>query len=222
MDYQVETLPGGTQVYNNANHRFGTDSLLLAAFCETKPSWRACDLGTGCGILLLSLIDKGLTGDAVGIEIQPEGASLLAEAAKNNGLANVEALCQDFRQYRSSRRFDLVVSNPPYFTAGQHAANPARATARHQLTCTLQDLCMAAARLLKQGGRFCLCYPAEQLSPLFQALCDNKLEPKRIQFVRKSPLHSPWLVLVDARQSGGHGLTILPDILLPSGQPVTY
>ncbi len=222
MEYQVETLPHGTQVYCNKNHRFGTDSLLLANFCEVKPAWRACDLGTGCGILLLSLIDKGLAGDAVGIELQPDGAALLAEAAKSNGLANVQALCQDFTQYRSSRRFDIVVSNPPYFTQGQPAANTARATARHQLACTLQDLCKAAARLLKQGGRFCLCYPAGQLAPLLKTLCENKLEPKRIQFVRKTPAETPWLVLVDARQSGGQGVTILPDILLPSGQPVQY
>lgn len=222
MEYQVETLPGGTQVYCNANHRIGTDSLLLSSFCQIKPNWRCCDLGSGNGFLLLSLVDKGLTGPAYGIEIQADGFALLELAAKHQNLRQVQPLCQDFRLYRSSHRFDLVVSNPPYFTQGQPSPNKARATARHQLGSTLPEVCQAAARLLKQGGRFYLCYPALQLSPLFAALCSSKLEPKRVQFVRKTPQHSPWLVLVEARQSGGQGLTLLPDILLPPGQPLQY
>lgn len=218
----METLPNGTKVYISKNHRFGSDSLLLSSFAPVRPGWRVCDLGSGCGILLLSLIDRGLAGPAVGIELQPEGQQLLAMAAQQNKLDTLESLCMDLREYRSSDLFDLVLSNPPYFNQGQAAQNPARAAARHQLTCTIDDVCLAAFRLLKQGGRFCLCYPAGNLSPLFTALCNHQLEPKRLQFVRKTAGHSPWLVLVEARRSGGHGLEILPDILLTASQPLQY
>ena len=76
--------------------------------------------------------------------------------------------------------------------------------------------------LLKDRGRFCLCYPPARLAQLFAALSANRLAPKRLRLVRKTPETPPWLVLVDARKNGGAGLQILPDRILPPGAPVQY
>ena len=218
----LESLPGGTQIYTDKNHRIGTDSLLLLDFCTAWRNWSVCDLGTGGGILLLGLIDKGLRGKAVGIDIDSAAISLLRESASLNEFLNLQSIQEDWRKYRPARPFDLVVSNPPYFTSGPLPPNPQRASARHQLIGNIEDVCACASRILKDGGRFCLCYPAASLASLFFALHSHNLEPKQLQFVRKSPENEPHLALVDARKAGGSGLAVLPDRILPPGQSVHY
>ncbi|MFV0413578.1 MAG: tRNA1(Val) (adenine(37)-N6)-methyltransferase [Oscillospiraceae bacterium] len=222
MQHTVETLPNGTRVWVNARHRFGSDSLLLAGFCNPRRNAAVCDLGTGCGIILLSLLDKGLAGPAVGVEIDPEGAELLAGAAEENGFANLQSVAGSLCNYCPARLFDLVTANPPYYTGGLVSPNPRRAAARHQISATLGDFCAAAQRLLKDGGKFCICYPAGQLAGLFTTLQSHRLEPKRLQLTRKDAESPPWLALVEARKAGGPGLAILSDRLLPPGQPIQY
>lgn len=218
--HQTETLPGGTRVWVNHTHKIGTDALLLAEFCTFLPSFSLCDLGSGCGIVLLALLDKGLAGPATGVELSADGAALLQGAAKENNMPQVQSLGQDLRSYRPKVLFDMVVANPPYFSQGQPAQNPQRAVARHQLSASLNDFCACARRILKDGGRFCLCYPASRLASLYGALAANGFAPKRMQLVRKRENVSPWLVLLDARKAGGEGLTILPDRILAA--PVHY
>lgn len=225
-----ETLPGGTAVFTGPGHRIGTDALLLADFTAPGDSRKttpradisACDLGAGCGILILSLLDRGLAGRAVGLEIDPTGAALLEEAARENGFSRLEAIHTDFRSWRTSRPFDIVVANPPYFRAGPLPPDPVRAGARHEQHGTLPELCAAARRLLKDRGRFCLCYPPARLADLFCALREEGLEPKRLQLVRKAPGAAPWLALVEARKAGGVELAVLPERILPPGQPIAY
>lgn len=219
---QIETLPGGTRVFTAPPHGLATDALLLADFTRFHRAHRVADFGSGCGILLLALYDAGLRGPAVGIEQDPAGAQLLQAAIEANEAHTLSALCADVRLWRSERPLDLIISNPPYFDTGQRAADPRRAAARHEDTLTLDELCAAAARSLKQGGRLSLCWPARRLGTLMATLSAYELAPKRLQLVRKTAETPPWLCLMEARRGGGEGLSILPDRLLPPGGPVQY
>lgn len=219
--HRPEILPGGTIVWTDSVHRIGTDSLLLADFCEAHRGWSACDLGSGCGVLILSLWDKGVRGALAGVELDATAAELLAGGAHASG-AEISSYHGDLRHYRPNRLCDLVVANPPYFTTGLLPPVEQRANARHQLTSSIHDFCHTAARIIKTRGRFCVCYPASQLAELMQALQANRLQPKRMRLARKSPNAAPWLVLMDARKDGGCGLHIMPDLILPPGQAVQY
>ncbi len=220
MPLKTETLPNGTAVYTDEAHRIGTDSLLLARFCGAKPHFSVCDLGCGGGILLLSLLDAGCHGHLVGVDKDSDAIRLLQQAKTHNRAENMEAVCASFTGYRTTHRFDMAIANPPYFTEGARAASTQRAAARHWEGEGLAGLCEAAARLLKDGGRFCLCYPAGQISPLFAALTAAHLVPKRLRLVRHAPQKAAWLALVDARKRAGEGLIIEPDILMET--PVCY
>lgn len=222
MDHQVEYLPKKTKVWINKQHRFGTDALLLSSFATVKTNGSVCDLGTGCGIILLSLIDRGFAGKAVGIELDTDACALLQGAAEENQLTNVTAIQQDLTLFRSQHHFDSVISNPPYFRGGPISSEKTRAVARHEINCTLNDVCCTTSKILKFGGYFSICYPASSLSFLFSCLHANRLEPKRMQFIRKSFECEPWLVLVEARLGGRTGLTIMPDHIISAGKPITY
>lgn len=210
---KTEALGGGVLLRTDAAHPVTTDALLLAAFCPLRPAWRVCDLGCGGGVLLLNLAARGHTGPAVGVDKDAAGLALLRAAAKDGGLANIEAAEADWSAYKTPFPFDLVVCNPPYFTTGPAAANAARAGARHAPAEALEGACRAAARILKDGGRLCLCWPAPGLAGLFAALAAAGLAPKRLRLARKTPAAAPWLALAEARKGGGEGLKILPDLI---------
>ena len=82
--------------------------------------------------------------------------------------------------------FDVVTSNPPYMNEGGGLVNPfaAKAIARHEILCSLEDVVAAAARLLRPLGRFYMIHRPHRLTDIMVLLRQYKLEPKRIRFVQ--------------------------------------
>ena len=80
MEHSTEILYNKTEVYCSAVHRFGSDALLLARFCEPRRSQKAADLCSGCGIVSLEWHDRGHRGPCAAVELQPEASALLQEA----------------------------------------------------------------------------------------------------------------------------------------------
>ncbi len=203
-----------------------TDSMVLADFAALKPGQRVCDLGCGCGALGLLLLAREESLDITGIELQPQAAQLARENAARNGLSQFHVLCGDLREYRAllpANGFDVVISNPPYYPAGQGARckSEALAIARSELFCPLPELLACAAWCLRFGGRFFLVHKPERLTDLLAGLRACRLEPKRLQFVRHHPAADVSLVLIEARAGAKAGLSLLPDLTLfdASGQP---
>lgn len=121
------------------------------------------------------------------------------------------AICAGSGSSFRAGRFDLVVSNPPYFPAGSGESG---GSARMELCCTLTQVCAAAAFLLKNGGRFALVHRPERLAGLMEALGQSGLEPKRLQMVQHDRDKPPAAVLVEAVRQGRPGLSVLPTLIL--------
>lgn len=205
---KVDYLVHGTHLYTDKYHKLGTDSLLLAKFCQINPMERVCDLGTGCGVLLLSLYDNGLKVESVGIDIDETAIFLLNQSIQANNIVNMQGIHQDFNQYKPKQQFDTVICNPPYFSQGEKSPVKERAQARHEYTTTISQVCSTAARLLKDKGNFFICWRAERIVDLFCALRQSCLEPKEIQMVCSKKENRPYLALVKAKKYGGSGLII--------------
>ena len=227
---QREVLCGGTAVYVNATHRVNTDAMLLSHFCRIRRADRACDLGSGCGIIPLRWHDAGHRGPALAVELQPDAVALLEKSLAEAGPAgecpgqHITALCADLRTLTrrdvpGAGRYDLVCCNPPYFTGGAVSPRPGRAGARHQLTCTTADVARAAALLLKDGGRLCLCGRPATLAQTMADCVNAGLQPKRLRLVRHRPdaACAPSLFLLECRKAGGVGLIIGPELLMEDG-----
>jgi len=86
--------------------------------------------------------------------------------------------------------------------------------ARHETLCTLDEVCACAARLLRFGGRFCLCQLPERLVDVLGAMRANKIEPKRVRFVQQRADSAPWLFLVEGKRGAKPFLTIDPPLIL--------
>ena len=212
-----QRLAGGTPVYINEVHRFGTDAMLLSDFCNIHRLWTACDLGSGCGIIPLRWHDMGHRGPCWAIELDEAGTALLRRAAAQAGATQIHPLTADLRRLPDGLpygRFDLVSCNPPYFTGGKVSKNPARGAARHELHCTVLDVCRTAASLLRDGGRLCLCNQPRRLADCIAGMRESGIEPKRLRFVRQHQDSLPWLFLLDGRRAGRPGLSLLPDLVI--------
>lgn len=185
----------------------GGDTLALAAFATLRPHWKVCDLGTGSGALLLLLAGREPALSLTGVELDPLSAQTAQDNLDRNALPGQILQCDLRRTSLSAGSFDLVISNPPYFRLGSGTSG---GSARSEECCTLDQLCTAAARLVRNGGRFALCHRPERLVDLLASLRAHGLEPKRLKLLAHTPASPPSAVLVEAVRQGRPGLDILP------------
>lgn len=199
--------------------RLGTDSVLAADFLTLPKNARVVDLGAGAGTIGLLLCANDDSCHVTGVELQSRAAQMAQTNIDANALQDrMEILQGDLREIRQllpANRFDCVISNPPYFPvgSGKTSADEALAIARTELCCKIDDVCAAAAWLLRYGGSFTIVHRPERLCDLICSMRAHRIEPKRIRFVRHMA-HSPvCLVLLEGRSGAKSGLQYLPDLI---------
>ncbi|MBO4872692.1 MAG: tRNA1(Val) (adenine(37)-N6)-methyltransferase [Lachnospiraceae bacterium] len=207
-------------IQNTKTFCFGIDAVLLADFARISPKDTVLDLGCGNGILPLLLAARGKGSRFTGIEIQEQQAELARRNAALNGLQDrFEVLSADLRQLSAQLKaasFDAVISNPPYMKKNSGLLNPesAKAIARHEICCELEDILREASRVLKTGGSLFLVYRCWRMAELLAGLPACGLAAKRLRPVYSSPESEGELVLLEARKGGAEGLTVLPPLIL--------
>lgn len=196
--YQLEQRPGVFPL--------GSDTLALGRFSTVRKGWRVCDLGTGSGVLLLLLAAREPQLELFGLDQDPAAAALAQDNLRHNDLEG-EIWTGSWSQTPfPPGSFDLVVSNPPYYAPGSGKdGGPARMEREE-----LDALCRAAARLLRNGGRFALSFPTQRLADLFETMRRWDLEPKRLKLLSHTPTKPPYALLVEGVRQGKPGLQVLP------------
>jgi tRNA1(Val) A37 N6-methylase TrmN6 len=182
---------GHLKVYQHKNgYRFAIDAFILANFIHLKKKETVLELGTSCGIISLILAYKfPQVKKILGIEIQSNLVSLAKKNVTLNQRENlIEILQTDIKNLTKnfpSASFDVVVSNPPYYSLKEGRLNPdtEKAIARHEIKGSLLDVVKIGQYMLKQKGRFYFIYPAFRCEHLFVTLRNYNLEPKRLRFV---------------------------------------
>ena len=215
-------------IQNPSAFCFGMDAVLLSDFAQIRPHDRVADLGTGTGILPLLLAGRemrGTTFDA--FEIQPDMADMARRSIALNGLEDrIRIHCMDAAEAPKALGHavkSLVVANPPYGSQGSTLLNPdeSKRLARHEQGDTLQLFCRAAALLLKNGGRFCVVFPAPRMLELMDAMRAVRIEPKRLRLVYPKAGKAPNLVLLEGMKDARPTLHMLPPLIVygEDGQP---
>ena len=198
--------------------RAGTDALLLADFAKDAHGTYGADLGCGSGILLLLLLLGDESRRMTGVDIRESAAASARENLRAFALEERgEAVCADYRSAPfESESLDFIVSNPPYFPAGHGAVSPdaARAAARGETQCSMEEICAASAFLCRTGGSVNFVHKPERLSELFCCMTAHGIEPKRLRLVCHREGAAPNLVLIEGRRGGKPGLKIEPTLIL--------
>ncbi len=190
------------------------DAVLLSGYACVKEGERVLDLGTGTGIIPILLAGKTRGRHFTGLEIQHTSAEMALRSVAYNHLedriAIVEGDIREADKYFAPASFDVVTSNPPYMTGRHGLVNPdeAKAIARHEICCTLEELIAQAARLLRVGGRFYLVHRPFRLAEIISKLVEYKLEPKRMKLVYPFVDKEPNMVLIEALRGGKPRITV--------------
>ena len=148
--------------HHRSTMKVGTDAILLGRWVEVMPTDVVLDIGTGCGLLPLMLAQKGISHvDAVDIDkASIEEATINFAASQWRG--QLQAYCVNIVDYKTDIRYDLIVSNPPFFNRFSQCDSDRKSRARHSdATLSYETLCNVAVRLLQPEGRFALVLPVD-------------------------------------------------------------
>jgi tRNA1Val (adenine37-N6)-methyltransferase len=142
--------------------KVGTDGILLAAWAKVEEVQRILDIGTGTGLIALMLAQRQAQAKVVGIEIDQAAAKQAQTNAVESPFASrveiIQGSIQDYT-HTAAEPFDLIISNPPFFSGGVLSENAGRAEVRHTVKLSHHDLLRSVQVLLNPAGRFCLILP---------------------------------------------------------------
>lgn len=146
--------------------KVGTDGVLVGAWCEMTGDAmprNLLDIGTGSGLIALMAAQRFPETNVTGIEITPDACvdarTNIVNSPWSDRITLVEGDIMDFAP-TWERRWDLIVSNPPFFSETLHAPDASRATARHGETFDVKQLISLAPHLLTPNGSLCFIAPA--------------------------------------------------------------
>ena len=118
--------------------RVGTDGVLLGVLATVENAGHILEVGTGTGLISLMLSQRNRNAAILAIDFSKDAAQLASENFKNSPFSkNLKALEQDFKTFESEEKFDVIVSNPPYFEKNQSEKD---VIARQQTELSFDDL----------------------------------------------------------------------------------
>lgn len=212
---------GGLELIQNpAGFCFGVDAVFLSDFAKVKPGETVLDMGTGNGIIPILLSAKTKGRKFTGLEIQPETAEMARRSVKYNHLEDrIEIVTGDIREAADLFRpsfFDVITTNPPYMLAEHGLQNPdgAKAVARHEVLCSLDDILRESMRLLQDKGRFYMVHRPFRLTEIMMKMNHYKIEPKRVQFIHPYIDKEPVLVLIEGVRGAKPRVTVESPIII--------
>ena len=146
--------------HHRSTMKVGTDAILLGRWIEVKPTDVVLDIGTGCGLLPLMISQKGVAQvDAVDIDkASIEEATVNFDASQWH--EHLKAFCVDIVDFQTDKKYDLIVSNPPFFNRFSKCNSERKSRARHNdAGLSYATICQEVCRLLQPDGRFSVVLP---------------------------------------------------------------
>ena len=140
--------------------KVGTDGILLGAWASADTPQAILDVGTGTSLIALMMVQRYSQARVDAIEIDKDSSLEAMSNVRNSTFANRVNVTHTSLQIfveNTSNRYDLIVSNPPFFNAGL-----ARNAARHTHALPHEDLIFGVKKLLNEKGEFCLILPKKE------------------------------------------------------------
>lgn len=193
---------------------YTSDSIILYDFISSfNIKGDVLEVGSGCGIIGL-LVARDNPIFLSQIDIQKDFYLLTKKNAQINNICN-EVIHGDFIKHKDSKRYDYIISNPPFYSSGDKSSkNYHISICKMESSLNMPDFFKQVKYFLKPQGRFIFCYKASSLSQIIQCLKEHKLTPENIRFVYSKDDKNARLVLIYTRLSSKAQTNILPPLLM--------
>ena len=176
--------------------KVGTDGVLLGCWVSCEKANNILDIGCGTGLITLMLGQRNLIGNVTGIEID-KIASQEAQLNISNSdwKERIEIKHTSLQEFTSQLKFDLIVSNPPFFP--QNKSQQSRDIARHTNRLSFEDLIDNAAKLLAKKGIFSVIIPKDSEEYFCKIAATHKLYCKRVCYIKGNEVSEVKRVMME-------------------------
>ncbi len=176
-----------------STHKVGTDGVLLGSWVSVLETDRQLlDIGTGSGLIALMLAQRRHADahiDAIEIE-EADAIQARENVARSPWPQKITVQHIALQNFSTARRYDLIVSNPPFFISSLLPPEKKRSQARHTHGLAFKDLFASAMRLLQPSGRFAVVLPYGEGENIVRLSTDVGLHLTRMTTFRTRP-HKP-------------------------------
>lgn len=141
--------------------KVGTDAVLLGSWIQPNGSTHILDIGTGTGVIALMLAQKtnaSIVGIDIDVSATQQAQENVDESKFKNSITLFNTSFQDFVK-TTSLKFQLIVSNPPFFEQSLKSSDEKRSNARHADVLPFDELLEGVIKVLDESGKFCLILP---------------------------------------------------------------
>jgi len=187
-------------VQEHSAMKVGVDGVLLGAWATVRGAERILDIGSGTGLIALMMAQRQPTAIIDAVEIEQEAfQESLFNIKQSSWSERINVMCSSFQELtkNSSLKYDLIISNPPYFDNGVKSPLESRAQARHSDGLPISELVSGIVGLLNKNGKAALVLAAESLTELQQLVQVNNLFIFRICRVKPNPQKPVFRILVE-------------------------
>jgi len=178
---------------DNTAMKIGTDGTLLGAWVDVSNAKNILDIGTGTGVIGLMTAQRNLTANIKAIEINEDALIDASFNIKKSPWNNrVELIHSSLQEYTTPLKFDVIVSNPPFFEKSLKSNSANRNNARHTDSLHYTDILKFAQSHLTADGVLALILPIENAEKCIEVASEFNLHLKRkcwIKPVPKKPSH---------------------------------
>lgn len=186
--------------HGRSSIKIGVDAVLTGAWADVSECSNILDVGTGCGVIALMCAQRNPTARVLAIDIHTDSVEEAADNFRNSPWSGrLNAMQADFLSLSSklSHKFDLIVSNPPFFSSGISTADTPRIAARHEVTLSPATLIENCRLLLSDHGRLDMITPADKGAGLAELAAENGLKLLRYCYVKGTPAKPPKRILLE-------------------------
>jgi tRNA1Val (adenine37-N6)-methyltransferase len=177
---------------DNCAMKVGTDGVLLGAWSPIpKNTFSVLDIGAGTGLLSLILAQRTEAEQIDAIEIDEKAYEQCVENFENSKWADrlfcYHAGLDEFLEEMEDESFDLIISNPPFYTDDYKSENKSRDLARFEDALPFDELIESAANLLSEFGIFSVIIPFKEEDKFIALAKEFQLFPFKITRVKGTP-----------------------------------
>ena len=161
--------------------------------------------------------------DITAVEIDPYIASICQKNFTNSSFSDrLELLCENFIDYssRTKQRFELIISNPPFFHGSKQATEKKRNLARHEMEFSYRDIFQASQTLLTENGLIYLLMPFPRKSEILSEALRYGLHLEELTAIKSRPQKEPKRLFSDSRRTKSY--TKEKELLVYGAQGNTY
>ncbi len=185
----------------DAAMKVGTDGVLLGAWASVPgPGSRVLDVGTGTGLIALMIAQRTKQVAVDALEIDPSSVRQAIENFKNSPWKEkIQCTQSSFQDYSSQckSQYDLVICNPPYFSASTKTPSKELNLARHDDSLSLKDLFRLSLPLMKNTAILSLIVPFQKEAQTMALITEHSLFCNRLTRIIPAPGKSSKRVLVE-------------------------